>query len=201
MGKMIDLNSELTFRNAFLFPLQSRDSRRELLIGGLWLLLLPVGWFLNMGHRIEFVHNMQMGQAPWPAWTSFGKLFKSGFLTFLGMVYYYLPGAALVYFDFPIVGVVLLLIATCAIPGYMSHYCRKYELSEIFHPWRALSRVLQGGRLYWKAWAIALAALLISFVGFLGLGVGFLLTSVWFWQVAGYSFANVMTKTFRLSEN
>ena len=51
---------------------------------------------------------------------------------------------------------------------------------------------------YWRAWTIALAALLCSFLGLLAFGVGFLLTSVWFWQVAGFAFATVFTETFRL---
>jgi hypothetical protein len=40
--------------------------------------------------------------------------------------------------------------------------------------------------------------LLCSFLGLLAFGIGFLLTSVWFWQVAGFSFATVFTETFRL---
>jgi hypothetical protein len=51
---------------------------------------------------------------------------------------------------------------------------------------------------YWHDWAIALAALTASFAGLLALGVGFLVTSVWFWQVAGFSFATVFTQRFRL---
>jgi hypothetical protein len=29
-------------------------------------------------------------------------------------------------------------------------------------------------------------------------GVGFLVTSVWFWQVAGFAFATVFSDTFKL---
>ena len=85
-----------------------------------------------------------------------------------------------------------------AIPGYMSHYCRRFDAREVFDPARALRRVRQGGRAYWRAWGITLAALAVSFVGLLGLGVGFLVTSVWFWQVAGYSFATVFSQRFDL---
>lgn len=66
--------------------------------------------------------------------------------------------------------------------------------AEIYDPLRALRRVHEGGRAYWHAWGIALAALLLSFTGLLALGVGFLATSVWFWQVAGFSFARVFTQ-------
>lgn len=61
---------------------------------------------------------------------------------------------------------------------------------------RALSRALQGGRAYWKAWGIALSALAPSFLGLLGLGVGFLATSVWFWQGPGFSFAGVFAQKY-----
>jgi len=63
---------------------------------------------------------------------------------------------------------------------------------------RALRRCIQGGRAYWQAWSITLAALAISFSGLLALGVGFLVTSIWFWQVAGFSFASVFTQRFGL---
>jgi len=38
----------------------------------------------------------------------------------------------------------------------------------------------------------------VSFSGLLALGAGFLFTSVWFWQVAGFSFASVFTRRFGL---
>ena len=40
--------------------------------------------------------------------------------------------------------------------------------------------------------------MLVSFVGLLGFGVGFAFTSVWFWQVAAFSFATVFTQRFDL---
>jgi hypothetical protein len=81
----------------------------------------------------------------------------------------------------------------------MTHYCRAFDVREIFDPMLAFSRALQGGWAYWKAWAIALSALALSFLGLL-FGLGFLLTSVWFWQVAGFSFASVFTRRFELAE-
>lgn len=96
------------------------------------------------------------------------------------------------------VGVVLFLIAVSAIPGYMSHYCRNYDWREIFDPFRALSRVHQGGAAYWKAWSIVIPVMLCSFGGLLFLGIGFLWTSVWFWQVAAFCFATEFTPGFDL---
>ena len=86
--------------------------------------------------------------------------------------------------------------ATIAIPGFMTHYCRDFDAAEIYSPVRALSRALQGSAAYWHAWGIALAALALSFLGLLAFGVGFLVTSVWFWQVAGFSFARVFSQRY-----
>jgi hypothetical protein len=201
----IDLNSELTFRNSFLFPLQNALARKEVIWGGLIILLPFIGWLLNMGHRIEMVHRMHQGKDAWPSWNNYARLLKSGTVTFLGMVYYYVPGAVsgflgliygLKWLD--VISAVLIAAATAAIPGYMTHYCLNYDAREIFNPLRALRRAAQGGQLYWKAWGIALTALLLSFFGLLLLGIGFLFTSVWFWQVAGFSFACVFTRRFSL---
>ena len=204
-ARRIDLRTPLNLRTAFAFPLQTREARKEVLTGAALLLLPGVGWLLNMGHRIQMVHNMQAGGSPWPSWRGYGRLLKYGTVTFLGMVEYYLPAI--------VVGILArwksstaLLVAaallgagaTVVIPGYMSHYCRRFDAREVFHPARALRRVRQGGRAYWHAWGITLVALAISFVGLLGLGLGFLVTSVWFWQVAGYSFATVFSQRFDL---
>jgi hypothetical protein len=204
----INLSTPLSMRSSFLFPLQSAASRREIFWGGALLALLPViGWLLNMGHRIMVVHRMQRGQPPWPAWRDYGKLLRHGLITAGGMVYYHLPGLLVAYAAWSLRSValglvagVLLLSATIAIPGYMSHYCREFDLTEIFNPFRALRRCIQGGAGYWRAWLITLTALAVSFVGFLALGVGFFVTSVWFWQAAAFSFASVFTQNFALAD-
>ena len=137
----IDLHSELTFRNSFKFPIQNALARREVLFGAVLVLVPLVGWLLNMGHRIEMVHRMHHEQPAWPSWNNYGRLLRSGIITFLGMVYYYLPGAVLGIISFhtrqPWLGVlasVLLLLATVAIPGYMTHYCRNYDAREYSIP-------------------------------------------------------------------
>jgi hypothetical protein len=203
----IDLSTPLSIRSSFRFPLQSAVSRREVLWGAALIALLPgVGWLLNMGHRIMVVHRMQRGQPPWPAWRDYGNLLRHGLITAGGMVYYSLPGLIIAYAAWSLrcaslglVAGVFLLGATVAIPGYMSHYCQKFDLAEIYNPFRALRRCMQGGAAYWRAWLITLTALTISFIGFLAFGVGFLVTSVWFWQAAGFSFASVFTQRFGLT--
>ena len=201
----IDLSSQLRLRTAFRFPVQSEIARAEVIKGALLLLIPVVGWILNMGHRIVMTNRMQHGLPAWPAWTDYRALFKHGAITFLGMVEYHLPAVIceLVAWKcsiwwLQIVAAILWIAATIAVPGYMSHYCYTLDPREVFDPFRAMRRVLQGGRAYWHAWGIALAALACSFLGLLAFGVGFLFTSVWFWQVAGFSFGTVFTKTFDL---
>jgi hypothetical protein len=198
---MIDLHTPLSFRTSYAFPLQNRLARREVLLGAALLLIPVVGWLLNMGHRIMMVHRMQQGLPAWPSWRDYPQLLKHGLITFVGMLYYYTPGLVLAYIAWSagslalgIVAAVLLALATVAIPGYMTHYCRTFDPAEIYNPVRALGRTFQGGRAYWKAWCITISALLLSFSGLLAFGIGFLVTSVWFWQVAGFSFSRVFTQ-------
>ncbi len=206
--KEISLQTRLSLRAAFRFPIQNRESVREVLWGAVLLVLLPgIGWLLNMGHRIQMVHQMQQGESAWPAWNDYGKLLKLGIVTWLGMVYYCSPGAALIWLGLKmqlpaatIAGGLFLIAATLAIPGYMSHYCVRYDVSEIYNPVKALRRCLQGGSAYWHAWGIALMALVLSLLGLIVFGIGFLVTSVWFWQVAGFSFANVFSSGFKLGK-
>ncbi len=204
----IDLSAPLCLTTAFRFPLQSAIARREVAIGALWLLVPFVGWILNMGHRIVMTHRMQHGLAAWPAWTDHPALLRHGLITFPGMVEYHLPsvicGILARHHDsitLHLFAILLWLFATISVPGYMSHYCFTLDAREVFNPVRAMRRVFEGGRAYWHAWGIALAALLCSFLGLLVFGIGFLFTSVWFWQVAGFSFATVFTNTFRLRAN
>ena len=201
----IDLRTPLSLRDAFGFPLQSRVARGEVVWGAVLLLVPVVGWLLNMGHRIEMVRRMQRGESAWPAWGDYPRLMKYGTVTFLGMAAYHAPavmcGAAAWWYGVGWlwwVAGALWVLATVLVPGYMTHYCHSLDPWEIFNPVRALSHVAEGGRRYWKAWGVALAALVCSFLGLLFLGVGFLVTSVWFWQVAGFSFATVFSEKFGL---
>lgn len=203
----INLSCPLRISSAFRFPLQSEIARREVLIGALWLLVPIVGWVLNMGHRIEMVHRMQHGQPAWPAWANKCQLLRDGMVTLLGMIEYHAPavifGLAAWYWEMPFLFIpagLLWIIATLAVPGYMSHYCFARDASEVFNPLKAMRRVFETGAGYWHAWLIALSALLLSFAGLLVFGLGFLVTSVWFWQVAGFSFATQFTRVFELSE-
>ena len=204
-NRPIDLRTPLGWRSAFAFPLQTEESRKEIFVGAALLLVPIIGWLLNMGHRIQTVHNMQTGAPPWPAWRDYRRLLKYGTVAFLGMLQYHLPAIVVGIIAWRnrsialgIVAITLAILAMVAVPGFMSHYCLRFDPTEVFNPVKALRRVATGGRAYWHAWLIALAALGVSFLGVLALGVGFLVTSVWFWQVAGFSFATVFSQRFNL---
>jgi hypothetical protein len=199
----VDLRAPLSLHGAWRFPLREPEGRKDLLIGAALLLLPIIGWLLNMGHRVQMTHRMQQRETPWPAWGAPGQLLKHGLITAAGMLYYFTPGLLLLwlgrgYLPLAIIAAVLLAAAVCAIPGYMSHYCVRFDAREIFNPFRALGRSLEGGAQYWKAWGIVLCTLAFSFLGLLAAGVGFLVTSVWFWQVAAFCFASVFTQRYRL---
>ncbi len=207
-NESISLLTPLSLRSSLAFPLQSSRARREVIIGALWLLVPVFGWILNMGHRIVIVHNMMHGRPAWPSWNSVGLLLKHGLVTLGGMLFYYTPSvlafATARYVAptaFTSLGAILFILATIAIPGFMSHYCQHFDFREIFNPFLALRRCTQGGIPYWHAWAIAITALLLSLLGLFAFGVGFLATSVWFWQVAGFSFASVFTQRYSLAES
>jgi hypothetical protein len=186
----IVLETEINFDSALNFPMQHALARREVLIGAFLLLLPGIGWILNMGHRIQMVHEMMHDRSPWPSWKNFPKLFWHGLITFIGMLEYNLPTFGFGYLgitDSPlwfVPAVLCFILAAIAIPGYMSHYCLNFEVSEIFNPFKALKRVHQGGKEYWRAWKFVLVFLFFS-------PIGFYYTSVWFWQSAGFSFARV----------
>lgn len=203
----INLKSQLSLRNSFQFPIQSAHSRKDVLIGAALLLIPFIGWVLNMGHRIMFVHNMHQGREPFPAWKNWGQIFKHGMITWFGMIYYYIPagllGLAAHYGEQPwfwLPSAILWLVATLAIPGYMTFYCKEFDYTEIYNPIKAFSRTLQGGANYWKAWFIVSVMLAASFLGLIAGGLGFLYTSVWFWQSAGFSFATVFTQEFKIDQ-
>ncbi|WP_406277605.1 hypothetical protein [Embleya sp. NBC_00896] len=205
-NKPVRLNAPLRLRTSFRFPIADRAARTDVLIGAAWLLVPVVGWLLNLGHRVEVVHRLQHGRPGFPAWRHPGRLLWHGLVTAAAMVGYTAPGglltaAGLCWGSVPVavVGGVLFVAAIAAIPGFMTHYCVAFHATELFDPVRALRRVAACGAAYWRAWGIALAGLAVSVLGLLAAGVGFLVTSVWFWQVAGFSFATVFTDTHQLA--
>lgn len=148
----ITFEDPLTFRNAFLFPLQSPESRREILIGAAWLLLPFVGWLMNIGHRILITHALLHNEEGWPSWTDYGRLLYHGFVTFAGMVLYHMPALLLRLIAWfrgsmgtAILAALFWMVAVTAIPGCMTHYSYTLDPWQIVNPIRAVKRVIRGG--------------------------------------------------------
>jgi hypothetical protein len=199
---------KLSFQNAFSFPLQSKQSRRDIMIGGL-ILLIPIwGWIANLGHRVVYTHKMIHGNLPFPSWNNYGTITRHGFITLIGMIYYHLP-ATLVeviarYMDIKglhYVAIVLWLVGTVLVPGYMTSYCRDYNYKSIFNPMTCIRNISNCGSSFWHAWLVVMVAMLISLLGLLAFGIGFLFSSVWFWQVAAFSFTSVFVANFDTDQN
>ena len=50
---------------SFRFPLATPEARSDLLVGGtILLLLLPLGWVFNMGHRLDVVYRIYHDEPP-----------------------------------------------------------------------------------------------------------------------------------------
>lgn len=201
----IDLRSPLTFRNAFLFPLQCPGALWGVLLGGLVLFVPFVGFALNMGCRLRMVSRMQRGLSPWPCWREPRMLWRKGVLATITILAYHLPALLIVLlalvFRRPSLFVLGLGLGACAtflLPGFMTFYAHDGKTEHLKRPDRALRRVLSGGQLYLKAWGIGIVACLLSFGGLLFFGVGFAWTSVWFWQVAAFCFSRVFSEQYGL---
>lgn len=144
---------------------------------------------------------MHTGRPAHPAWGDWRSLFAHGLVTTLVIIVAHLPGACVIAVAFALdsllltsIGVLLLLAGIFVLPGIMTFYAKEFDSRVLLNPILALRRVLSGGPDYYKAWMIGLAAWAIAFLGLLAFGLGFLVTSVWFWQVAAFAFASAMVK-------
>lgn len=178
-----------------------------MLVGGAVLCLPVVGFMLNMGCRLQMVHRMQRGLSPWPCWQNWSTLLTQGALATAAIVLYHIPAlialaVALLGGGWSWVWRAFLLGAggTFLLPGLMTFYAHDRKVAHLLRPDRALKRVILGGPLYLKAWAIGIAACLLSFTGLLFFGIGFAWTSVWFWQVAAFCFSRVFSHQYQLLE-
>lgn len=198
------MRSSLSWKEAFSFPLSTAEARNDLLIGGSLLFLLIPGWILNLGHRLEVVHCLANNTPPYyRGYRPWSKTFLRGLTAFFAIALYLSPAIIFGALSFLIkcsagalfcslTAGILFLLAVFILPGGMTYNAAFQDMSFLYRPDKALRRALAGGRDYLFAWIIALSAIFISFLGLLALGVGFFYTSVWAWQVVGYSFSRAL---------
>jgi hypothetical protein len=196
------LPGRLTVRDAFLFPVATKEARRDLLIGGLLLGLLLIGWILNLGNRLNVVSRLSADDRPYfRGFRPWGHTFRRGCISFATISSYLSPAVALAVVtvwltrpDSPARGVcaALAVAAFClgvfTLPGCMTVYAVEGDASALRHPAAAFARAWRHRRTYLFAWWIALLSVFVSFFGLLAGGVGFVFTSVWAWEVVGYAF-------------
>lgn len=198
----------VTWSEAFRFPIKTATRRRDVLVGGTVLFIPPVGWILNLGHRLDVVYRLAEGSPPYfrgfKPWT---QTFKRGLRAFFAIVAYlspsgiggaaalwrwYVAGTDTVVWGLAVVSVVLFALAIFTLPGGMTINAARRDMSYLYRPDKAFRRALEGGRRYLKSWAIALSAIALSFVGLVFFAIGYQYASVWAWSVVGYAFSRAL---------
>lgn len=196
-----------SLRECFKFPLSTAAARRDVLIGGSLLLLLFVGWILNLGHRLDVVYRVYHDKPPYfRGFAPLRETFRRGLRAFAAIALYLSPAVLLAGVTFILqtkvraplawltgaLALACFVVAVYALPGGMTYNAAFNDLSYLYRPDKALRRALDGGTAYLRAWAIALAAISLTPLGALALGVGFFYSSVWAWSVVGYAFSRAL---------
>jgi hypothetical protein len=199
----------LHWKNAFLFPIETPEARRDVLIGGTLILFLwPIGWVLNLGNRLNVVARLHAGQSPYfTGFRPWRRTLRRGCVSAAAIAAYLSPAAALGAFAYvayakaaaPLLVAPLgaasaatFVLAVFTLPGCMTVYAVEGDAAVLRNPAAAFRRAWSRRRVYLRAWAIALASVSLSFVGALGALIGFLYASVWSWDVVGYAFTVAM---------
>jgi hypothetical protein len=204
----------LTLRDAFAFPMATKEARKDLLIGGCLLTLLLVGWILNLGNRLNVVSRLGAGDRPYfRGFRPWGYTFKRGCISFATISAYLTPAAffgALAFwlrqqqmdvghYSMAMLSALAFGLAVFTLPGCMTVYAVEGDPRALRRPLAAFQRAWTHRRTYFHAWRISLLSIALSFLGLLILGVGFLFTSVWAWDVVGYAFTVAMYSDARES--
>jgi len=203
--RKVDFASPLTFRNAFWFPVQDRAARIDVLIGALLFFIPIIGFALNMGFRLHIVHNLLMHQSKLPSWSDWRTMLRHGLLTTVVILGFHTPAWCCLVLAYGLdsivmyaIGLGLWAVGLYILPGYMTVFAVAFDSRVLLQPQLALRRVRRGGVTYLRAWCIALSAAMLSFLGIVCCGVGFAVSSVWFWHVAAFSFGWSFAHTEKL---
>jgi hypothetical protein len=201
MSNPIAHRPPLGLLESFGFPVATPEGRRDLLVGGtVLMLMLPIGWVLNMGHRLDVVYRIYHDDPPYyrgfrPWMTTFLRGLKA-----LMAILIYLSPALLCVLGveqgvgwLAVPGGLFFVVAIYILPGGMTYNAAFNDIRYLYRPDHALRRALEGGRAYLWAWGIALLAISLSFLGLLAVGIGFFYTSVWAWMVVGYAFSRALS--------
>jgi hypothetical protein len=194
-------------RECFAFPISTPEGRRDVLLGGTLLLLPLLGWILNLGHRLDVVYRVYHDEPPYfRGFAPWGHTLRRGLRAFAAITVYLMPAillagataalhcharSALIWVTGPL-ALACFLAAIYALPGGMTYNAAFNDLSYLYRPDKALRRALDGGSSYLHAWAIAIAAMALTPLGLLAVGVGFFYSSVWGWSVVGYAFSRAL---------
>jgi hypothetical protein len=203
------LPKELTIRESFLFPLSTPEARKDVLIGGLAVIfLLPIGWILNLGARLDVVNRLYEGEKPYfRGMKPLPHTFKRGCISAVTIFSYLLPAnifwayTTWSYYNLGwhktlltplMLGLLFFLLGVFTLPGCMTVYACEKDSSVLLNPYKAFCRAWTHRKIYMRAWMISLCSVVVSFFGLLGFFVGFFFTSVWAWEVVGYAFTIAM---------
>jgi hypothetical protein len=176
------LPEQLTFRASFLFPINSPEARKDIIIGGFAvMLLLPLGWILNLGARLDVVQRLYSGNTPYfRGMKPWKRTFMRGCISATAIFCYLAPAnfcfslSFLLAYRFSfyegamtsaLLGLFFFLIGVFTLPGCMTVYACENDPHVLKDPIKALKRVCIYRRLYCKAWLIALTSIIISFFG------------------------------------
>lgn len=199
-----NLPKNLDWKTAFKFPIATPEARWDLFVGGSSLFLGPIGWVLNLGHRLEVVRRLSQSQQPFNSFFPLAKIFGRGFIAVSAITGYlspaggfaiashFAPAPFAVKFAFGLASFFSFSLGVFTLPGAMTVYGVSNDARILLRPIQAFNRALEKRKIYAKAWKIALSAITLSGVGALLGGVGFFYSSVWAWQVIGYAFTIAM---------
>ena len=88
----IDRGTRPTFKESFWFPIATREAQRDLIVGGTSLIIPPLGWVLNMGHRLDVVYRIYHDEPPYyQGFKPYGSTFLRGLKAAVAILVYLSP--------------------------------------------------------------------------------------------------------------